>query len=572
MPDLSVLTDKQINTVAKTNFFLWIHNNWKISSGRHKGKPFSIDTGGVPKWYILDILKDNNPHQTIMKCAQSHISEIMVAKSLYIAETENGNLGYFFPAGQQLNDFVGGRVMLAIDDNEYLGKRKTGQYSKGLIQYSGSNLYFRGSKKRQQIISIDCDKFIAVDEVDEVMAVSEVGDVVNTILERGNNGIPEEYAGMDLSELLANGSDLSSYLKVMLISTPTYENMGIHRYFLEGNQQIWHITCDNCGQEQPLDIFINGVVTIDGETFGMSDTFDAEELIMPHNSVHLACWKCSAILDRFKKGRYIPQNPKSFLSSRTVSRLFHPTGNLKKIVRNLNNPLKVKETYNSDLGLPYSPQGGKITERIIRTLISHKFSFQSKSRFPTSAGIDVGKNFTLTIYDKFKLIYADEFSVKDLERLYRIFNNFNVRCAVFDAQPEVALIKKIAETLRGQVTVWRTYYNRNSRQKELYVKNKRSRALEVNRNELMGLVMDLHLDGKIQLPSDIIQWKFYKQFVLQMCKPTRILVEDVQSGNQMIQFPRNKPDDYFHASGYGVLAGLLGGRQIKTYNNNYLAR
>lgn len=581
--------------IEDRNFYLWMHKHWKISSGKHIGKPFCIDVDGKPRWYIQDILKDTCPLKIIMKCAQSHISEIMVAWSLFLAQNKKGNLGYFFPATTQMNDFVGGRIQPSIDSNPYLKTKITGQYSKGLIQYCNSNLYFRGAKKRTQVISIDCDTAIFMDEVDEIMSTSEIADVTNTILERGNNGIPTRFYDLDgkevkyiiqneekklinelsLEELLYyDNIDLDNYLKVMMISTPTYENMGIHSHYITGNQQVWQITCDECHQEQELDIFINGRIKIYDDIYQYGDSFDVDEIQYPYSAVYLVCWSCGAKLDRFKKGRYVALNPKSKKSSRTISRLFHPTGNLKKIMMNLHNPMKIKETYNSDLGLPYSPQGGKITKQHVTNLISKdaSFIFQSQSSYGTTAGMDVGNNFTLVIRDGNKIIFADEFPTSKEEKLYNIIDAFNVRAMVIDALPEISLVKRIVKNIRKHTKTYRAFYNRNPHQKELFKLQDTTFAIDIMRSEIMSVVMDKVLFQHYSLPNNFFTWKLSSQFVLQLCKPTRILEEQIKTGEIFIIFPKNKPDDWFHALCYSELASELGSGYAKIYNNNLFLR
>jgi len=283
-----------------SQFARWLMDNWLISSGEFVGQQYTFKRHG----YLWGIANDDHDHVVVQKSAQCGISELEVAHMLWLVDSQLGNALYIFPAGEQMRDFVDGRVKTAITGNTFLEDRCRGNFSTKQIHWGTQGspeiriIYFRGSNKMSQIISVDASR-LKVDEVDQCDAV--------------NLAALEKRLG-------AATQPIQHWF-----STPTHPEQGINAMYLESDQRKWHIKCEHCGHWQWLDW---------EESVQFDYTAAAEDPDEIIQNERVVCRKCEKDIDRLSPGEWVAQFPKRDIHGYHISKLFSPMANLKKLCLN----------------------------------------------------------------------------------------------------------------------------------------------------------------------------------------------------------------------------------------------
>ena len=227
---------QKINEEELDNYFTWVKAVWLNA----RNEPLDFEKHK----YLVDIYQDQHPNIIYEKASQMGLSERLISESVWVCDRLSKNVLYVFPTSSQLNDFVQARLEPVFMQSDYLSritgvltvdekKDKNLDESKkiqkvGLKQIRNAFLYLRGSQNQQQIISVDSD-LIILDERDRFI---------------------QEHVPYIDKRLL------HSTLKWRReASTPTFPGMGINEGYLNSDQRVWMILCNECGLEQELDFF-----------------------------------------------------------------------------------------------------------------------------------------------------------------------------------------------------------------------------------------------------------------------------------------------------------------------------
>jgi phage terminase large subunit GpA-like protein len=121
----------------------------------------------------------------------------------------------------------------------------------------------------------------------------------------------------------------SHNFKEIIISTPAGEMDALHRSFLDGNAQVYHISCPHCGKEQPLgwkDDDIKGGLTWteDESTKSTDGSIDFDKLT---KTIRWECCACDGIItDNIRQrkqlgnsGRWVVTNPNAPSDTRSYT-------------------------------------------------------------------------------------------------------------------------------------------------------------------------------------------------------------------------------------------------------------
>ncbi len=274
-------------------------------------------------------------------------SELAVSFALHACDQRRATVLYVFPTEGHVSDFSSARINPALEASPYLSKlvvagstgEKRGADRVTLKRVRDRFLYLRGAQvsasgMAAQLKAVDADKVI-FDELDEMDPRAPIIGVKRL----GHSLIPGRLD----------------------ISTPTYTGRGIHARWQESDQREWHVPCPGCGEWQPLDIHS---VVVEWDDLERPTVWHAT----PDGRAYAACRKCGRELDRLAQGRMggrLPGASRGRLPPGEAVLGQRPTwGHHRAVPAQVDETVR-KECFNQDLGLPYKPRGGQLTNEML---------------------------------------------------------------------------------------------------------------------------------------------------------------------------------------------------------------
>lgn len=483
--------------------------------------------------YLIDIYADPAQVMVLYKASQMGASEYGVSYALQAADERGATVLYIFPTDTHVSDFSSARIGPAIEASPYLdsivveggtdGKRGADRVT--LKRIRNRFLYLRGGQVKPngqapQLKSIDADVII-LDEVDEMDARAPA--------------IAEKRLGH------------SKLAEQRWISTPTYTGVGIHAKWMESDQRQWFVRCEHCGEKQPLTI--------------QQVVYEWDELGRPVKwSEHVRCTKCSKALNRLARGEWVAEWPDRVIRGYHLTKLFSPTAKMVDIVKALmtTDETKRREAYNQDLGLPYTPRGGQITDQILDEL-RREYAHKPVQYEPTVAGVDVNKLLNVVIRGpehpetgERPQRFAGE--VDSFEALQRLFKAYNVQACVVDALPETRKAREFQEKFPAGV-VWLAYYVTQK------IGTKRGEPAEwdadrgvvnLDRTRTLDVTFSRFYEGINTLPGYARDVAGYYDHLK---APVRV-VEKAANGQPAAVYVESGPDHFAHAENYCTVASM----------------
>jgi hypothetical protein len=439
-------------------------------------EPYSF----VDHAYLLDIAKETSPEICVQKSAQCAISEILVALSLFLAEM-GFRVIYAFPAQQQMDKFSHARVQPAIMMSDHIRAAVSGVTNAGQKMIRDGIVYFNGSQNYRQIISVAADA-VFIDELDG----------------HKQENVPRLTARL--------GHSLLKWKR--LVSTPTYTEYGINEQYLESDQREWHLKCEHCGEQQPLDWWVN---------------------VIEKPTVMVVCRKCRKPINRMAFGEWVAKHPGRSIPGYHINKLMCGRTDLVAMHKRSKSKRYEQAFYNDDLGLPFTPEGSKLTRDDIAAIATLPDSKPEKG-WHVTAGVDVGpKTFYVRISRRMpngrrQAISAEQ--TDSWENLERLFNRWNVKDAVIDAQPEQRAAKKFCENMaKNRRRVWRCYFHDIT---DEYVRVPSEHRIKANRTMVCDSMFAAYVSGEdLLLPRSFLALDAYTRH---MQAPTRILLDPNKEG------------------------------------------
>lgn len=512
-----------------TDFLEWLLDNWIITSGEHANEKYSFYINP----YLLPIVLDDNRMKIYQKPSQVGISELNIAEMFYLGDTQRGNSLYAFPTDTHIVQFVTARVIPVVRQNRKLFEKVTGALNVHLIQFNHRTFYFRGAKSRKQMISVDVSNLF-MDEIDEY---------------------PEQAITTLEKRLGASERPI-----VRKFSTPTFDGVGISKEYkfnpetLYGSdERVYMVKCEHCGHWNRMDgySFFTNIIRVGDE-------------------VKFVCEKCKKEFNRFAppldsdlkptgNAEWVAKHPSSqlphgYLLPKFASRLT----NLLQVYRNVNNAETEEEAYKSDLGIPYTPTGARITDDVIQGVIK-PYNMQNVSGIPTVMGADVRPDrLQVTIGqvlgNGIKIIYVGEHTWNEMPT---IITRFNVRAGIVDGLPERTNAKELALKFRGKIYV--AYYVDSPQLYEIKTNiSKRGERFKymiaINRTEAMINVLNAFLEvpSFFKLPANI---KKEAKFLKDIKNVVRVF--KTQNNQKVYGFAEIGDSDFYHSLNYLYVASKL---------------
>jgi len=515
-----------LNAAVKTKFLYWLLEHWLISSGEAKGVKYNFNN----RPYLLAIAQDNDNYRITQKSSQCGMSELETARMVFHLDTQRANALYVHPSQEAMRLFVNGRIKPALEDNPYLQKKIGNIFNTEQLKFRASDVrgrqtaniaYFSGARERRQMITKDVSH-LYIDEYDEM----------------------DQQNIYTLEKRLDNAADPYK----SFFSTPTIPGYGInHKFLQDSDQKFWLVKCRHCSTEQYLQWEEN-----------ILNFYDA-----PVDDAVFRCKRChNEITDEDRlNGRYVNFRTYGFLASGYhVSKLMDIRFKANFFLVNGLDPSKQEEFYKSDLGEPFEPSGNKVTSEDLDSSC-YEGQFLGRSDTPTTCGVDVGDKLHYTISQhNAGISYKIAMGTCNWQELHSILATYNVMRMVIDVNPERTKAKEFAKHYPFRVFL--ADYNSKD---HLYKHQAGSfERISVNRTEIMTMVIESVKAGTRKIP--VATKHKYKEYYEHMKVPIRSLRKNKTTGEMEAYFPKTgKPDHYFHAECYDLLAGLLMSSQVTVH-------
>lgn len=498
--------------------------------------------------YLRGLYEAQARRVVVFKASQMGASEWAISYALHAADERKATVLYLFPTEGDVSDFSSARVGPAIESSAYLerivmeggaaaqgGKKIRGADRVTLKRVGDRFLYMRGSQvrpdgKAPQLKSIDADVLV-LDEVDEMdprapsIAVKRLGHSV----------IGEER----------------------WISTPTYPGFGIHAAWMASDQREWMVRCGKCGQRQAMTI---GHVVREWDELERPREWNRDR----QGRAYAGCEKCGKPLNRLGPGEWVAAYPKVQTVGFHLTKLFSPTAVLDELVANLQttDETKRREAYNQDLGLPYLPKGGQLTDEVLDAC-RRDYAHGPKPGERTILGADVGKTIHVVIRSESLEPETGERAqrfageVESFEALGKLIRDYHVSRAVIDALPETREARKLQASFSKGV-VWLAYYVNQrvgTKNQEPEVWNDVEGVVNLDRTRTLDRMFSRFFERKNTLPGNA---RVITGYYDMLKAPVRVL-EDGPSGEKVAVYREATADHFAHAENYCEVAGQRGG-------------
>ena len=365
----------------------------------------------------------------------------------------------------------------------------------------------------------------------------------------------------------------SSYQFKRYLGNPKNRNEGIHKYFLRSNQQEWYVPCLKCGEFVETDWFATVVEDITDDNGNIIDyrLRDRTWKVGCRRDINMICPLCGGLLERAsQKGKWVVKNPDSSIEGYHISQLCSAinsvAGMWERFRRALNDPTLFQQFFNSDLGLPFSAAGNRITERVLDRCVDPDYEIAIRpncahivsdaSEGPCSMGIDVGKTLDVRISrmeakGRRRLLYVGKISALNMGEVFDLVDRYNVEKAVIDAGPELMLALDFQAESPCDVWLCR-YGGEGTDRRRAY--NPIDRIVTIDRTEALDRSYSQLRTRKQIFPSnyrEILNGEFSEE----MCTPVRQIETDTK-GNSRYEWTKGK-DHQRHADTYDMLAHEL---------------
>lgn len=346
---------------------------------------------------------------------------------------------------------------------------------------------------------------------------------------------------------LAMSSERQSAQEVKIeiqVGNPTVEDYGIDYEYSKSDKKKWIIQCD-CGNRLEPDFFKHVVEKSDNDYILLDRAYERGM----KRDIYAICDKCHKPFNRFVDGEWVKENNYSDISGYYISKMFSTKVKIKELVNRfeegLTKPIVLQRFYNGDLGMPFTSEGAKITIGMLKN-IAKPYNPKMQSNLPCVVGIDVGNDLTTLVGElfesdqglKIRLIYKA--NLKNIEDLFNLYRQFNIKCSIIDSRPEARLSRQfVAFNKNAFMTEYLTEAIRDSLDlnKKIY---------KVDRTTSLDEVKEKILLDMYEIPEC---WLNDKDFVDQMTASTRIWEEKENSieRGRYIWVEGNRPDHFLHA-------------------------
>lgn len=490
----------------------------------------------VPYLTSLYIAIKNDHRQVVEKSVQCGLSELYIINS-HLEASAGLTVMYVLPKYELRNRFVNNRIFkLHKKAAKYALLVKSGAggiHRTSLVHFGKGTIAYVGSNVESEFIEMPIDSAY-VDEKDR--------------------------CNLSNLELLPDRYTASPYKFHREISNPTVEGFGIDERFQKSSQGLWHIKCPACGKWFSPDFFTHVVRQIGLRQFEPRDkNYDPED---ERRDIHLVCECGKIIKDRCAEGEYVHRYDNREWRGYRISKILNKFAPLRalydKWVDAQGNEIKTQVFYNSDLGLPYSSKGAKITrDELDKLRQSYTVNIEKHER-PRICGVDVGADLNYVVREIVKengmvylrLIKAG--TVPTFELLCsEVLNTYKPKITVIDANPEIHKVQELK-------TKYPNVYSSSFQEGKLTIAiNKQERIVNMDRTALLDSVK-ANVSRELYINPADAEFIDNGEYYSQMMASTRILeMNEEKPDKSRFVWVHTAPDHYFLTEGYCLQALAL---------------
>lgn len=476
-----------------------------------------------------------------MKAAQVGMSSAAWRWAAWRAD-EGDRCIYFFPTDDDVTEFGDQRIDPSIQQSPYLMSRTIGVKNKHSKQIGDGWLLLRGTQSKAAVQSVDADALV-FDEYNYL-------NVVNLA---------------QAERRVAGAQAAGRVPRIRRFGYPTDPGYGIDPIYQRSDRRVWHVTCPDCGEVQPLEWKDNvrwrstdgGEVCRQGDDVfhETGDVFEAWR----------ACRECDASLEAeegkqgpIHHGKWVRTRPESRSIGFHVSRLIVPRTDLVEMVISSRKtaPSEVIAFWNNDLGLPFSPSEASLYRDAIEAACVFGGEQQSgyRGRNPVTMGIDVASARQLTVRVS---EHVDGLRralwlgmPEDFEECVELIERFRPHVVVVDHMPERRQARALAATFPGRVYL--AAYN-DDNASDAFRYDPKKNLITVNRTEAIDAMMD-----SIRRKTNVPLRQPPPRYVEQLMSPKRRTELDSKERPKRVYVSTGPDgDDYAHAEVYDLVAGEM---------------
>ena len=492
--------------------------------------------------YDLEVEEDHSYVANDYIVHNCGLSELFIIQSHVEAGERGMSVMYVLPKYELRNRFVNNRIYKLhkrVDHYRYLiYKADTKVHRTSLMHFGDGTLAYVGSNVADEFIEIPVDSAF-IDEKDRC-------NLSNILM------LPDRLTA-------------SPYQFEREISNPTVEGFGIDERYLESSQGEWKIKCPACGSWFTPDFFQHVVRETSANVFvprdkdADPDPLNAREIRLIHD--------CGSPVDRLGSGEWVHAHPSRLWQGFRVSKLFSRLSTkatlrslYAKWYKSIGNELKTQLFFNSDLGLPFSSKGARITRVMLNDCVrNYQYPpVRVNKREKRFMGVDVGSDLHVILRARSKsngkIIYPllGIWVLPGFTQLVKIMKEWKPDRTVIDAMPELHKVMELKEDFSN---VWSSRFREGATSLH---KNDSTRELSMDRTALLDYVrQDVELKALVNpLNAEFLEEGAY---YAHMMASTRILeVNDAHpEKSRFVWKEGSKPDHFFLAEAYCRQAGMI---------------
>jgi hypothetical protein len=490
----------------------------------------------VPYLLALYIAIKNDNQQVVEKSVQCGLSELYICQS-HVEAAAGLTVMYVLPKYELRNRFVNNRIYKlhkrAPEYSRLVRSGAGGIHRTSLIHFGKGTISYVGSNVESEFIEMPIDSAF-VDEKDRC-------NLANLEL------LPDRYTA-------------SPYKFHREISNPTVEGYGIDERYQKSSQGLWNIKCPHCGRWFNPDFFNNVVQQVGPRQYIPRDpTYDAEN---EKKDIHVMCECGRPIRDRCMDGEYVHKYPMRNWQGYRISKILNKFAPLRalydKWVEAQGNEIKTQVVYNSDLGLPYSSKGAKITREDLDRVRKNYSVNLERAEYPRILGVDVGSDLNYVLREIVKdqgIIYLRLLAVGTVPTFELLCNEvidrYRPKITVIDANPE---IHKVQELKAKYSNIYSSQFQEGNIK---IVHDKGERIVKMDRTAILDSVK-ANIDRELYINPMNAEFLDNGEYYSQMTASTRILdVDENNPEKSRFVWVHTQPDHYFLTEGYCLQALTL---------------
>jgi hypothetical protein len=435
---------------------------------------------------------------------------------------------YMFPTGDDVGEFSRSRwTPLLSDNHQQIGQHVYSTDAASLKRIGQGFLYLRGARLSQEIAGSGVKESTKLRSIPVDRAVFDEFDLMSD----------------DVVEKARGRMGQSDRQEECYLSNPTIPGHGIDALYEQSDQRQRMIKCRECGH-------------------WTCPEADFPKCVRTHEdgTGYLACIHCGReiyLVDGTWEAQYPSRS--SDLVGYWWSWLQNPKRDPAKIIKALNDPHKLNkgDVYRLQLGRAYIESEHQLTKQDVYTCCGQR-PMSTEELGPCAMGVDVGKVLHVVAgkkvsENKHELVYASR--IAEFADLTGIIGRFNIEFVVIDLDPETHMVREwqryINSRPRGKCRVMACRYVDQQRSEEK--QDDMAGITVVPRTELCDRTHNLIASQRIEIPGRCNE---VDQFAQELVNTAKVLQKNKRTGIEVYRYVTlmNRPDHYYHALGYYLLA------------------